>query len=107
MLCQIWDYLHYYLGIQFHEMEDNIVMSQSRYVLKLLDRFNMTECKSISTPMETCLKLSASKDMNKFDDVNLYCQGVGCLIYLCNTRPDIQYAVSQVSKYMHDPYISH
>ena len=32
---------------------------------------------------------------------------VGRLIYLCHTRPDISYAVSVVSRYMHDPRSGH
>ena len=32
---------------------------------------------------------------------------VGHLIYLCHTRPDISYAVSVVSRYMHDPRSGH
>ena len=32
---------------------------------------------------------------------------VGRLIYLCHTRPDISYAVSVVSRYMHDPRAGH
>ena len=31
----------------------------------------------------------------------------GCLIYVCITRPDIQFAVSQVSKFMHSPGSQH
>jgi hypothetical protein len=32
---------------------------------------------------------------------------VGRLMYLCHTRPDISYAVSVVSRYMHDPRSDH
>jgi hypothetical protein len=32
---------------------------------------------------------------------------VGKLIYLAHTRPNISYAVSVVSRYMHDPRVSH
>jgi hypothetical protein len=32
---------------------------------------------------------------------------VGRLIYLSHTRPDISYAVSVVSRYMHDPRVVH
>ena len=32
---------------------------------------------------------------------------VGRLIYLCHTRPDISYAVSVMSRYMHDPRSGH
>ncbi|MCO5547790.1 hypothetical protein L7F22_001242 [Adiantum nelumboides] len=44
--------------------------------------------------METGLKLSLH-DAGDPADVTLYQNAVGCLIYVCNTRPDIQFAVSQ------------
>ncbi|MCO5552826.1 hypothetical protein L7F22_006343 [Adiantum nelumboides] len=52
--------------------------------------------------METGLKLILH-DVGDFADVALYQMTVGCLIYVCNTRLDIQFAVSQVNKFMHSP----
>lgn len=40
-------------------------------------------------------------------DKESYQRLVGRLIYLCHTRPDISYAVSVVSRYMHDPRSGH
>ena len=40
-------------------------------------------------------------------DALLYHQAVGCLIFLCNLRPDIRYAVSQSSRFMHSPATKH
>ena len=40
-------------------------------------------------------------------DRERYQRLVGRLIYLCHTRPDISYAVSVVSRYMHDPRTRH
>uniref|UniRef100_J3LW10 CWF21 domain-containing protein n=1 Tax=Oryza brachyantha TaxID=4533 RepID=J3LW10_ORYBR len=40
-------------------------------------------------------------------DKEAYHRLVGCLVYLCHTRPDISYAVSVVSRYMYDPRTSH
>jgi len=98
--------LHHYLGIQFIQREKGIFMLQSKYVQRLLERFKFQDCKPISTPMEPGLKLTEHDGSESFDAI-LYCQAVGCLIYLCNTRPDIQYAVSQVSRYMHSPHMLH
>ncbi|MCO5587822.1 hypothetical protein L7F22_041774 [Adiantum nelumboides] len=49
--------------------------------------------------METGLKLSLH-DAGDPADVTLYQNAVGCLIYVCNTRPDIQFAVSQLMHIM-------
>ena len=56
--------------------------------------------------METSLKLSLH-DAGDYVDVTLYQQAVGYLIYICITRPDIQFAVSQVSRFMHSPGSKH
>lgn len=37
----------------------------------------------------------------------MFRQIVGSLRYLCNSRPDICYSVSVISKFMHDPKKSH
>ena len=98
--------LHYYLGIQFVQDDRGIGLVQSQYVDKLLRKFKFQDCKPTSTPMETGLKVSLNDDSEPFD-ITTYAQAVGCLIYLCNTRPDIQYAVSQLSRFMHSPHMSH
>ncbi|MCO5591498.1 hypothetical protein L7F22_045482 [Adiantum nelumboides] len=68
--------------------------------------FGLEDCKPIATPMETGLKLSLH-DAGDSADITLYQTIVGCLIYVCNTRPNIQFAVSQVSKFMHSPRSNH
>ena len=98
--------LHFYLGVQFVQNKHGIVMSESKYVQKLLERLKMKDCKPIRTPMEPRLKLSLYDSSEPFD-ATIYSQVVGCLIYLCSTWPYIQYAVSQVSRYMHSPRASH
>ena len=75
-------------------------MLQTKYIETLLCIFGLEDCKPIATPMETCLHLSIH-DAGDYFDVILYLHAMGCLLYLCITRPYIQYAVSQVSKLMH------
>ena len=99
--------LHYYLGIQFVQAKEGIYMYQTKYLHKILDRFGMQNCKPISTPVETGLKLSMYDAGDSFD-VHTYAAVVGCLIYLAgNTRPDIQYGVSQTNRFMHSPGTKH
>jgi hypothetical protein len=65
----------------------------------------MLGCRPLSTPINPNHKLCAESG----DPVNkeTYQRLVGRLIYLCHTRPDISYAVSVVSRYMHDPRSGH
>ena len=86
-------HLHHYLGIQFKQCDGGIALCQTKYIETLLHRFSLEDCKPITTPMDTCLKLS-SHDAGEHFDVTLYQTAVGCLIYVCITRPDIQFAVS-------------
>ena len=99
-------HLHHYLGIQFMQVDGGIALCQSKYIDTLLQRFGLEDCKPIATPMETGLHLSLH-DVGDAFDVVLYQQAVGCLIYLCITRPDIQFVVSQMSRFMHCPGVKH
>ena len=66
----------------------------------------MLGCRPTSTPMDPNLKLST-----KFGDLlpnpSMYQRLVGRLIYLTNTRPDLTFAVSVVSQFMHAPHTAH
>ena len=94
--------LHHHLGIQFKQCDGGIALCQTKYIETLLRRFGLDDCKPIATPMETGLHLSIH-DAGDYFDVILYQQAVGCLIYVCISRADIQFAVSQVSRFMHSP----
>uniref|UniRef100_A0A8R7TS16 Mitochondrial protein n=1 Tax=Triticum urartu TaxID=4572 RepID=A0A8R7TS16_TRIUA len=65
----------------------------------------MLDCKPASTPIEANHRIKA--DMGDPVDKGQYQRLVGRLIYLSHTRPDIAYAVSIVSRYMHDPRSTH
>ncbi|MCO5577671.1 hypothetical protein L7F22_031502 [Adiantum nelumboides] len=61
----------------------------------------------VSTPVDTGSKLSIHDAGDPFD-VHTYAAAVGCLIYLAgNTCPDIQFGVSQASRFMHSPGMHH
>ena len=62
----------------------------------------MTACKSLSTPMDSNLKLGNEDDIAEADK-EMYQRLVGKLIYLSHPRPDITFAVSLVSQFMHCP----
>ena len=54
-------HLHYYLGIEVTQQPKYIFLSQKKYVGELLNKFCMTECNPISTPMEQKMKLTSSE----------------------------------------------
>ncbi|KAJ7541297.1 hypothetical protein O6H91_10G052900 [Diphasiastrum complanatum] len=98
--------MHYCLGIEVWQKEDNVILMQSKSARDLLYKFNMQDCKSLSTPMEANTKLSAFDEAKKVD-AYLYRQLVGSLIYLTHTRPDIPYVVGMVSQFMQEPSQTH
>lgn len=94
--------LRHFLGIDFDQSDNCITMSQEKYVGKILQRFNMQDCKPRSTPCEQ--KLNYTDDAKLMDDVRKYREAVGSLIYVtvC-TRPDLSFVVSKLSQYFTKP----
>eukprot|EP00253_Pinus_taeda_P035612 PITA_35612 len=90
-------YVHYYLGIEVTQHPKSIFLSQKKYIGDLLNRFVMTECNPLTTPMEQNLKLT-SIEGKEFDDATKYRQLIGSLNYLTTTRPDISFVVGILSR---------
>jgi len=99
------------LGIQIHRdrKDRKIWLSQKNYLLKILRRFNMQDCKPSSTPLPINFKLSPSmspsSEAERMDMSRVpYASAVGSLMYamIC-TRPNIAQAVGVVSKFMANP----
>ena len=55
-------------------------LSQTKYALNLLKRFNMDDSKAISTPMSTSTKLDVGKSGESFDQ-KTYRGMIGSLLY--------------------------
>ncbi|CAL9016998.1 unnamed protein product [Prunus brigantina] len=98
--------LKYFLGIEVARSKHGIFLSQRKYILDLLAETGMLDCKPIDTPSEQNHKLGLYPDQVPTDKER-YQRLVGKLIYLSHTRPDIAYAVSVVSQFMHFPSEDH
>jgi len=77
-----------------------------RYLLEILDRAGMLECKPCFTPVDTNPKVAAD-DGALVSDATDFRSLAGALQYLTFTRPDIAYVVQQVCFHMHDPQEPH
>ena len=97
--------LHYFLGIEVIRTPEGIVISQRHYVLNMLFKFGMADCKSISTPLDRTVKLRP--DSGKVCDPTRFRQIVRSLIYLTITRSDLNYPVGLISEFMSQPKSYH
>lgn len=88
-----------FLGIRIMREENKITLDQSAYIRIILNKFNMADCKPISTPLESKLNY---EELNSDEKVDAPCRNlVGCLMYvmLC-TRPDLSTSVNILSRYV-------
>jgi hypothetical protein len=109
------DSANYVLGIIISRDRDSklIYLDQENYLEKVLKRFKMEDCKSLSTPVSKGTILNKSMcPTNKTELEEMmavpYAQAVGSLMYaMKSTRPDIRYAVGLVSRYQSNPGKTH
>lgn len=92
------------LGIRITQTEDSIKLDQSIYIIEVLKRFGMMDSKQSNNPSDVGTKLSMNMTPDgheKIADSNIpYQQAVGCLLFIARaTRPDIAFAVGNVSRY--------
>eukprot|EP00253_Pinus_taeda_P036179 PITA_36179 len=98
--------LHFFLGLEISQDATGIKLSQAKYAEDLLERFRMTDCKLAPTPFLSGFHLEDGGDTPLVDST-LYRQLVGSLLYLIHSRPDLSYAVGEVSRYMEAPHELH
>jgi hypothetical protein len=96
----------HFLGMQVQRTPSGLFLSQWQYMIDILDRAGMTECKSCSTPVDLNPKLSSIVG-DPVTDPTDFRSLAGTLQYLTFTRPDIAYVVQQICLHMHDPREPH
>ncbi|KAJ0531909.1 putative RNA-directed DNA polymerase [Helianthus annuus] len=98
--------LSYFLGVQATFSDDVLHLSQQRYLLDLLQRTGLAQCRPLSTPVASGRQLSRHTGIS-LPDATMYRSTVGALQYLVLTRPEIAYAVSKVSQFLQTPTDRH
>ncbi|XP_058772258.1 uncharacterized mitochondrial protein AtMg00810-like [Vicia villosa] len=89
----------YFLGMDILCSEKRIIVHQLKYELELLKRFDMMDCKYAITLAKTDHKLD-SDPYGEEVDATIFKQLIGSHRYMCNTRPNICYAVGMISRFM-------
>ena len=85
--------MHYFLGLEVWQKPGKIILSHGKYVVEILKRFRVIDCKSMSMPMTMDLKLLGDATYETVD-ATLYRQMIGLLMYLTNMRPDICFVMN-------------
>ncbi|KAI3816802.1 hypothetical protein L1987_16507 [Smallanthus sonchifolius] len=98
--------LKHFLGLEVKYLDDQIILHQTKYASEVLFRFEMTDCKPSTTPIDPNMKVR-SEDGRELEDPSVYRKIVGSLIYLTLTRPDISFAVGIMSRFMQNPKKPH
>jgi hypothetical protein len=101
------------MEIQRDRHAGTLFLSQKSYIEKVLEKYNLSNCKSVATPFASHFKLSSrqcpvTEDEKEYMAHIPYSNAVGNLMYamIC-TRPDLAHAVSVVSRFMHNPGKEH
>ena len=88
-------------------------LSQSKYMKKVLNRFNLNKAKPVSTPLGSHFKLSKEQSPKTEEEMDYmskvsYASTIGSLMYaMVCTRPNIAHAVGVVSRFMSRPGKQH
>ncbi|GKA24165.1 zinc finger, CCHC-type containing protein, partial [Tanacetum coccineum] len=80
------------MGIRIKHESNEIAISQSYYIEKVLKKYNHFKCTPVSTPMDTSEKLMPNNGqaVSQLE----YSRVIGCLMYAMTcTRPDIAFVV--------------
>lgn len=98
--------LHHFLGIEVAWSRAGISLSQTKYILDLLDEIDFLGTHPVDTYINHNVKLL--KDGGQlFGELRKYCRLVRKLNYLTIIQLDISYAVSVISQFLNAPLVSH
>lgn len=103
------------LGMEIKRDRSNslLLVHQAPYIIKILKKFGVIECKLVSLPLGNHFVLSkeqspANEEEEEYMKNVPYSNAIGSVIYLmvC-TRPDLAFTVSTLSRYMSNPGPTH
>jgi hypothetical protein len=95
-----------YLGLQFEQTPDGMVLHQTDFANSILETYGLAHCNSTKTPLPP--GFTTRKDTRiETVDPKLFRSIIGKLMFLTNTRPDISFAVNLLSRYSSAPQQAH
>ena len=100
------DHVDSYLGnrILHDRAKGSVTVSQEHYSMACLERFGLANCNGNDKPITSRLTVKDQPAVVNTTDQELYRGMVGSLLYLASwTRPDISFAVSELSRFVSNP----
>nr|GEW54471.1 retrovirus-related Pol polyprotein from transposon TNT 1-94 [Tanacetum cinerariifolium] len=102
MMCEI----KFFLGLQVNQFSNGIFISQSKYILDILKRFILENCKTVPTHMVKQAKLKLDLVGKPVDHTD-YRSMIGLLMYVTLSMPDIMFATCMCARYQSHPNEHH
>lgn len=100
-----------FVGLEIRQSsEGNVKITQKEYLTRVINRFGMTDAKGSATPAQLNNSLVVSSDDKNEQLMKTipYREAVGSLMFAAvASRPDIMYAVANVSRFMSNPSLEH
>ena len=95
------------MNILYDHQNNKVILKQSGLINKILETTGFQNIKgTVKTPAKE-QPLALDHHGKQFNEEYDYASVVGMLLYLVNTRPDIQYSVHSCCRFVHSPRKSH
>jgi hypothetical protein len=96
------------IGIEISTRQDQISISQTKYIESILRNEGMSDANPVGMPMDPNVKLEPNPKANTLNHSNAYAKLLGELQYVANCpRPDISYTVNRLAAYTANPSLQH
>lgn len=105
----LWRILAFYTiswGVNVNQVSNSLILCHSKYIMDILFKLDMDNCKAISTPMCSSMPLWVPDDPPPTHATH-YQRTLCKLQYLSLTWPGISYVVNKLSHFMHDSIDEH
>ncbi|KAL0458234.1 UNVERIFIED_CONTAM: Retrovirus-related Pol polyprotein from transposon RE1 [Sesamum latifolium] len=99
-------YAKYFLGLEIARSPTGIAITQQKYISNIISDTGLTTANAVSTPLPQGVKFSIDTGV-PLTDPERYRRLIGRLLYLGFTRPDVSFAVQQLSQFIHRPTDRH
>ena len=96
--------MHYFLGLEVWQKPGEIFLSQGKYVVKILERFGMMDCKPMTTSRILTFESYMVVMSDQIWEMPLSFINSFALMFLVNLHPNICFAASIVSSYLVEPH---